>query len=172
MAYKTYDIKALADFSGRPEASYTSYATVSALPQALLLFKLGTCIVDPAALTPDAQQLVDFAILSVADVIFLGQEHQAAAASPFSSESIGSYSYSKLTTAVRSGLPTGLTWFDMAVEQIGVCDANGGDVQFGGVEMFEHQGTLVAGSSGNNIRFLGPDEKDGAYPVVLRPEEG
>ena len=160
MAYKAYSRSMLADFTGRPLASFPQqYVTVSAIPQALLLFKLGTCIVDPEALAPDAQQLVDFAILSMADSIHLSAPYQAATASPFNSESIGSYSYSKTARAVQAGEDTGVMWFDLAVRQLSVCEeSDNGSFQRGGIEVFEHAGTVVPGTLSGNMAFMSPGD--------------
>lgn len=159
MAYKEYTKQSLADFSGRPVTSYTSYAEKSAIPQALLLFKIGTCLASPDGLSDDEQSLVDFAIAAMADAIYLSQPYQAAVASPFNSESIGSYSYSKVAKAVQAGQPTGVMWFDMAVSQLSVCYDSSGDFATGGVEVFEHaEGAYVRGSTGDNLRWLTPVE--------------
>lgn len=159
MGYTEYTKDELAEFSGRPVESYTPYADDSAIPQALLLFKIGTCLASPDDLTDTEKQLVDMAILSMADSIYLSQPFAAAMASPFNSESIGSYSYSKTAKAVASGAPTGIMWFDLAVTQLSVCDQlAGGDMAFGGIEVFEHLGTFAKGSIGSNIRYLSPAE--------------
>lgn len=158
MAYKTYLTADLSAYSGRPEASYTDFAESSAIPQALLLFKIATCLASPEDLTPDQNQLIDFAIAAMADHIVLARRYAEASASPFNSESIGSYSYSKTASAVRAGQPTGVGWFDTAVGELSVCDAQGGDIAFGGIEMFEHDGKFVKGALGSNTRFLSPAE--------------
>lgn len=160
MAYKQYAIADLAKFSGRPVGSYTSFATDSAIPQALLLFKIGTCLASPDALTEVEKELVDMAIITMADSIYLSQPFMAVAASPFNSETIGSYSYSKVAKMVAAGAPTGVMWFDLAITQVSICsELAGGDIMFGGVEVFEHSETFIAGNLGHNIRFLSPTER-------------
>lgn len=165
MAYKTYTRQLVADFTGRPIASFPeTYLNLSAIPQSVLLFKLGTCILDPEQLNPDEQQLVDFAILSMSDAIHLAAPYQTALASPFNSESIGSYSYSKTAKAVQDGKDTGVMWFDLAIRQLSVCEADSGDVVSGGIEMFEHDGVYVAGSISRNVQYLSPaDLSQSAY---------
>jgi len=159
MGYKTYTRQDLADFTGRPLASFPqAYVENSALPQALLLFKLGTCLASPDDLTDDQKQLVDFAILSMADAIHLVAPYQTVLASPFNSETIGSYSYSKMAKAVQMGLPTGVSWFDMAIADLSVCgDVDPAKIGFGGggIEMFENDGVFVPGSNGN-VDYLSP----------------
>jgi len=160
MAYKTYTRELIAAFTGRPVASFPeTFIASSAIPQAVLLFKIGTCIFDPEKLTPDQQQMVDFAIISMADAIHLTAPYQSAKASPFNSESIGSYSYSKVAAAAQKGLETGIMWFDMAVGQLSVCDRASGDFQRGGIEMFEHDGTFVTGHVSGNVEYLSPVDR-------------
>lgn len=137
MPYKEYTRQNLADFTGRPVASFPEgYVTTSAFPQALLLFKLGTCLASPDDLSPEQKQLVDFAVLSMADAIHLSAPYQTALASPFNSESIGSYSYSRAAHAVSQGLPTGVSWFDMAIQQLSVCDSLDGIPMSMGTDIF------------------------------------
>jgi len=88
----------------------------------------------------------------------LSQPFAAALASPFTSESIGSYSYGKTASAVQSGEHTNVMWFNTAVDQLSVCGKLDSGIMFGGVENFEHTGVLVEGSMGNNRRFLTPGE--------------
>lgn len=158
MAYKNYTRQMLADFTGRPLASFPeNYVTKSAIPQALLLFKIGTCLNAPDDLQGFELELVDNAIISMADAIHLVAPYQAAMANPFSSESIGSYSYSKAAQAVAHGLPTGIGWFDIAVEKLSVCDDLDGLPMSGGIEIFEHDAYAIgAGSQAGNVRLLTP----------------
>lgn len=161
MPYAAYTREMLATFTGRPVASFPqAFVENSAIPQALLLFKLGTCLASPDALTTDQKQLVDFAILSMADAIHLTAPYQAAKANPFNSESIGSYSYSKTAQAVQSGLETGIMWFDMAIDQLSVCDSLSGSFAQGGIEVFENDGRFAGGArlggQAGNVDFLSP----------------
>lgn len=123
MAYPTFTLADLADYSGRPEASYTSYTT-QALAQASLLFKFASCLTDWPS-DADEAELAKYAILSLADIIFLSQPFAATLATPFISETIGSYSYSKAVNAIRAGTPLGISWFDLAVERLGICEIEG-----------------------------------------------
>lgn len=174
MAYKTYNRGHLANFTGRPLASFPdAYVELSAIPQAILLFKIGTCLADPSQLTEDEQQLVDFAIISMADAIHLSAPYQRAMASPFNSESIGSYSYSKTAKAVQNGQETGIMWFDMAISSLSVCDSQGsggGSFQRGGIEVFENDGLFIAGRLPGNIDYLSPaDIRESIYFMGLDP---
>lgn len=172
MTYKTYTRAMLSSFTGRPAASFpATFVEKSAIPQALLLFKLGTCLASPDHLDANDQQLVDFAIMSMADSIHLAQPYQAALASPFNSESIGSYSYSKTVRAVRGGEPTGVTWFDMAIEALSVCDSNSGDFQRGGIEVYEHDGGLTSGAISGNVTYLTPVEVQDSVRFGFDPSQ-
>jgi hypothetical protein len=174
MSYPIYTRQMLADFTGRPAASFPEpYVTSSAFPQATLLFKIGTCIADPAGLSTDEQQMVDFAIMSMADAIHLAQPYQTILASPFSSESIGSYSYGKAVKAVQQGLPTGITWFDIAVEQLSQCSELDGIPMTGGIEVFERTGGYFGpGHLGGNIQFLSPADVEASRQFGFDPASG
>ena len=157
MGYPEYNKAGLAAYSGRPALSYTAYAD-TAISQALLLFKIGTCLASLDDLDDDQKQLASMAIYAMADSIYIAQPYQKAVASPFSSESIGSYSYSKTAKAVSKGDETGIMWFDLAMDQLSVCGLNDDGIpNGGGIEMFEHQGVFSEGR-GNNVRYLGPED--------------
>jgi hypothetical protein len=114
----------LAQFTGRPEASYTQFAE-QALQQATLLFSMTTGVRDYPD-DDDLKQLAVNAILEMADAIYLEQPNAQINASPFASETIGSYSYSR-TAANASTIaarvePTGLFWWDLAVANLSTGD--------------------------------------------------
>lgn len=163
MTFPVYEKQDLADYSGRPVASFPPFAT-RALLQAVLLFQASTCL---TAMPEDAFEasLAKEAILSMADDLLLSQPFKQAKASPFNSESIGSYSYSKTagnaasaSTKVASGQPTGVDFFDLAVNKLSVCGMNGSTVPSGGgIEAFEWDGPRVQGE-GNNTRLVSPRE--------------
>lgn len=161
-AFPDLTVKDLSDFSGRPEASYP--ATVStAFTQSLLLFKISTCL---TALPDDetSVELAKMAILAYADYIVLSRPHSRIAASPFSSETLGSYSYSKAAKAAASGEKSGIMWFDLAVENLGQCGVGDDVPEFGGIEIFEHDAAFTAGSTQGAFRMLSPqDQQQSAY---------
>lgn len=170
-AYPAYDIEDLSDFSGRDVTEYVNsgYAA-TAIEQALLLFRLGTCLSEwPDDLTLAA--LAKMAVLSMADAIYLVQPFQKVLSNPFSSETIGSYSYSKVAGAVMSGLPTGVTWFDLAISRLSVCDLADGIVFGGGIEVFENDGLFTQGNAGN-VRFLSPQDINKLKSWGFDPSEG
>lgn len=112
----------LATFSGRPAGSYGGFAT-EALAQATLLFSLVTKLGDYPA-DPDLTKLAKNAIMQMADRLVLEQPYQAMTASPFSSENLGGYSYSKSATfkTARDGGDTGLVWWELAVDELSQVD--------------------------------------------------
>lgn len=159
MPYPEFTKEMLANFTGRPLPSFPSFVTNSAIPQALLLFKLGTCLASLDDLSSENKQLAQFAILAMADAIHLAQPYQSAVASPFSSESIGSYSYSKTAKAVAKREETNVMWFDLAISELSVCGANDDILTNGGIEVFENDGQFTFGHGGNS-RLLSPENFD------------
>ena len=122
----------LSFFSGRPQASYTSFAT-AALAQAAIMFTFRTEITDPSQFTgydnitpADAQSLATTGICAMADYLYLRQPYQQVIASPMESENIGSYAYSKpISEEARnaaalevSGEATGVPLYDLAVQML------------------------------------------------------
>lgn len=106
----------LATFTGRPVATFTTFAD-QALARATLLFSTLTKRDD----YPDdanGRQLAYNAILELADRIYLEQPYTEVKASPFQSETLGSYSYSKILQNTQQGKPTGLSWWDIAIEEL------------------------------------------------------
>lgn len=98
--------------------------------------------------------------MSMADSIHLSQPYAAAKSSPFSSESIGSYSYSKAAKAVSKGETTGVEWFDLAIKNLSVCDTEDDLPMSGGIEVFENDASFVQGASLGNFRMLSPQDID------------
>lgn len=153
--YPTYTVEDLSGLSGEAAESYTRPAFVdSALEQATLLFKIATCL-NAFPDNPDDALLAKYAILSMADSIYWVQPFQKTLRNPFSSETIGSYSYSKLSTAVSAGLPTGVSWFDVGTSKLSVCDQDGIPAH-GGWSVFE-ENKVPHGGYGV---YLGPSDQE------------
>lgn len=106
----------LATFTGRPNNAFGEYA-VEALAQATLLFYLATEI-ETYPESVALSMLAKNGILEMADKIYLSQPYKEAVASPYQSETIGSYSYSRTVAAVKKGDATGVMWFDLAVNKL------------------------------------------------------
>jgi hypothetical protein len=140
-------ISDLANYSGRPESSYTSFGN-SAILQATILFQTVTEMQpsDQAALSPEDGQLADFGILAMADYLYLRQPYQAPIASPFMSERIGSYSYQKAEQEVArnaaalevTGEATGVFMYDTAVRFLAKRTRAGG-VFSGSIGVFDQK---------------------------------
>ena len=150
--YPTYTGADVAEATGNDEAEYTSWIG-EAIKQATLLFKRGTCL---AAFPddPDDALTARYGILYMADAIFAAQPWQKVLRNPFSSETIGSYSYSKVQGVIANGLPTGVDWFDIAIGSLSVCDQNLGLPASGGYNVFEEN-----------------KEAHGGYGVYLGPAD-
>lgn len=111
-------VEDLAGFTGRPVEGFSAFAD-TALAQATLLLQVVTKL---TAYPSDdvGLQLATNAILEMADRFLLEQPYAATVATPFQSETIGSYSYSKSLTARKAltGTSTGLLWWDLAVDEL------------------------------------------------------
>ena len=168
-AYPSLSVVDLSNFTGRPEAGYPVPYTDSALMQAVLLFRLATGLQDWPD-EPDKQQLATYAILQMADGFILAQPHQEVMAQPFQSETIGSYSYTRQLKQLQAGLPTGVFWFDLAVQRLGISD-DVASVTSGSLELFERDMLVV--TYDGHTRVLGPGDlnrwDDAAGWSVSRP---
>lgn len=156
--YPTLSYVELAEFSGRPQDSYDPAYSDNAIAQATLLFKIGTCLASIPDDNPLAMEMTTYAISAMADYIVLNQPYQDAIAKPFSSETLGSYSYSKMAQSVSDGETTGVPWFDLAIKQLSVCDQNDQAFFYGGIEMMEHDAVLYPTTREGNLRFLSPGD--------------
>lgn len=147
----------LSEFSGRPESEYSEFAT-QALAQATLLMEFASGLDSPPTSSAFHAQLFLNGILDAADHIYLSQQYKAVRANPFASETIGSYSYTKASAAVQRGEPTGMTWFDMAVTELGVKTQI---FRTQGVSVFEKD-DLARDPETGDIFVAGPSDRDNA----------
>ena len=118
-------VQDLADFTGRPVTAYPAFAS-SALAQATLLFQTLTHL-DSFPTDADKRQLAINAIVEMADRIVLEQPYAQVKSSPFQTETIGSYSYSKSTPSTKTaqqGARTGLFWWDLAIDELMVAGSS------------------------------------------------
>lgn len=108
----------LAAFSGRGVDTYSPFAA-TVLEQATLLFSVITRRTEMPD-DPAQASLLRYAIVEMAGRLYSEQQYADTLASPFQSETIGTYSYSKSATALqaKSGGATGLLWWDLAVDQL------------------------------------------------------
>lgn len=152
----------LADYTGRPLSSYTSYVN-SALLQATMMFTVLTDLnADSYSGMPaDFQQLANMGIMAMADYLYLRWPYQQVLASPLQAETIGSYSYSKPVQVTArnaqaievSADRTGVDMFDLAVRRLALRRSMSG-VFYGQITGFEHTG------------------RDDLARVMFDPEEG
>lgn len=145
MSIASPSVAELAAFTGRASNTFGDFAS-EALTQATLLFMLATDL----DTYPDDSMLAQLAkngILDMADNIYLSQPYKESIASPFQSESIGSYSYSKMTKNVKKGDATGVAWFDMAVSKLRASGSGIG--ASGSIEGMEWDG-IEPGTNGRN----------------------
>ena len=117
----------VANFSGRPESSYTAFINSAILQAALMMTTVTELqISDFDQLTADDQLLCQTGIQAMADYIYLRQPYQQVIASPLMNESIGSYSYGKAMQEVArnaaalevTGERSGVTMYDLAVQML------------------------------------------------------
>lgn len=145
----------LAVFTGRPENTFGPFAA-QALTQATLLFGISTTRTELPG-TADENQLALNAIMEMADRLYLEQPYATDKARPYTSESTLDYSYTKgsVVAKARDGQPTGLLWWDLAVQELttaGRLITGSGSIAAGLGGVFEAEdGSLV---------ILGPDQLD------------
>lgn len=146
----------LAQFTGRPPATFGAYAT-EALAQATLMFRIVTKLTAYPD-DPDLAQLAKYAIMELADRLLLEQPFAEILVRPYQSETIGSYTYSRATATVakvQSGMKTGLFWWDLAVEELTVAGAT--LVGFGSIKADITE--LKAGADGA-VHIVNPADDD------------
>lgn len=90
------------------------FSDTAALQYAADLLTLATGLITTPT-DPLAARLVTTAILDMAWYLQVHHDDREAEFSPFSSERIGSYSYSKMAAAAQSKTDTGVAGFDAAV---------------------------------------------------------
>lgn len=154
----------LAAFTGRPEAGLGAFAP-AALDQAALLFSITTALSEYPT-EPDKATLARYAIMELADRLLLEQPHAQTMASPFASETILSYTYTKATKVakkVEDGLPTGLRWWDLAVDELSAKDRS--VVSHSSIEAFERGPEYVDEDGRRHI--LGPQDLEDRTQYVF-----
>lgn len=173
MALVPPTVAELAAFTGRESNTFSSFA-VEALAQATLLFYLATDL-DYYPLDDNLLRLAKYGILDMADNIYLSQPYQEASASPYQSETIGSYSYSKSIQAVRKGDATGVRWFDLAVNRLSSGNsvmASGSieGMEWDGLEVTPDGRVKIVGGSGSYRGDAKSAWEIDTYPVEVDPE--
>lgn len=159
MALTVPTLQDFADFL-TVDVSSLGPADTQALKQAgFLLQVLGGCSDSP---TEDpCKSLFDNAIMDMANWMRASLPFVSAVASPFQSETIGSYSYSKaFRNVLLSGMSgnrvdTGVMWFDLAVRNC-ACGEESSAVAYGSTHVFEDDGVYI--SDAGQRWILGPAE--------------
>lgn len=144
----------LAAFKMRPVSFYSETYALQAMSQAALLLMLRTGI---SEMPEDEQEatLARYAIMDLGNQIYLESPYDEILAKPFSSESIGSYSYSKSSQAAKNGEATGSMWFDLAISQLSALDGSY-DVNSASISLFERE-NYYRDESGDRF-VLGPSD--------------
>lgn len=144
----TEDYAAFLDLSVAQLSSYHH----EALTQGRDLMWLATQMVEDPT-DADELRLLHRGIMSVAEAMEVSKGYRSLSLSPFTSETIGSYSYEKLGSIVRRGVPIGLMWFDLAVSYF----YTETDIVNTGKALFEIDEALVeAETSDGRTALLGP----------------
>ena len=155
----------LETFTGRPAATFGGFAD-QALAQATLMFSIVTYLTDLPA-DPDLAQLANNAIMELADRILLEQPYQSIKAGPFQTETIGSYSYSRVTPTVakvQQGIKTGLLWWDLAIDRLSVPGSS--ILGHGGIDEIP-EGLVHSRETGNwIIQHAGDTDENGGMPYI------
>lgn len=108
----------LSTFTGKGVEHYGSAYVLEALAQAGDLFELATGLLAFPADGTLSGRLARRGVLQMAEAIFEGNTYRDLRYSPFRSEQIGSYNYAMAEGNVLAGIPTGISWFDLAVERL------------------------------------------------------
>lgn len=146
MPWPVPTVAQLAEFTGRPAVSYTSYATSALLQAAVMFTALSERNADEySSMDPDDQLLANMGVMAMADHIYLRWPYAQVIASPLNNETIGSYSYSKPIQEIARNAQalevtaekTGVDMFDLAMRMLAKrTRANG--VFSGQITGFEH----------------------------------
>lgn len=91
-----------------------------AIQQAADLLYLATGVTDdPQDATPQQMRILNWGLMDMAWKLLVTTENKPEINSPYSSETIGSYSYAKqAASAIMNGMLTGVTWFDALVKML------------------------------------------------------
>lgn len=147
----------LSDYELFKGSAATDYSAM-ALDQAQLLLYMATGI-DTKPTDATALRIYRFGIFAMAEALENSQTTRTIAFSPFRVEEIGSYRYERGRTDVRSGIPTGILWFDMAVEYFnGLADSSLYDMHTS-ISLFEVEDNLLFTDTSGRKVVLGPADR-------------
>lgn len=132
----------------------------TAIEQATILLETFTCRSEfPEVGTLDYDLMVN-AIADMSLALYYSHFFKETKYNPYQSETIGSYSYSKVSSLLNQGLPTNVGWFDQAIQKLNICgdEVNAVGVYSDAVTVFENDGLYVT-PSGRKTR-PGPADFD------------
>lgn len=154
-----YTENELAEFTGKDIEYYDTSFVMEALLQAGDLFEIATRIpVLPNASTLNGR-LAKRGILSMAEAIYEGNQYRDLRTSPFKSETIGSYTYLLAEASVLKGIPTGISWFDLAVDRLAWNTSDGSQsVASSSVSAFDRPGDVR--QIGGDYILIGPADTE------------
>lgn len=107
----------LDDFSMNETDRFDGDQKDNAIQQAADLLFIATGL-DEDPTDARTARIVNYAILAMAWKLLDVTDNTTEINSPFQSETIGSYSYSKMLASISQGLMTGVSWFDIAVKML------------------------------------------------------
>lgn len=145
----------LAQFTGQDEFYYGKYVNI-AIQQATDLFTMATCLDELPDISTLDGRISRSAVLSMAEALYEGQAFRKLRFTPFQNETIGSYSYSLAQKNISSGIPTGIGWFDLAVDRLGIC-ADTATITGSAVSVFDRPGDVRVGPDGSQY-LIGPND--------------
>lgn len=115
------------DLNSFEEEGYSDQDSLD-LAQGLLVVAIPCLNTIYDKLTAIEKKTIRFAVLEMAKFIKIDFDNFERSTSPFQSETIGSYSYSKMMSSVKRGDDTGVPAFDRAVSQFAsLCAVDGLD---------------------------------------------
>ncbi len=148
----------LAGFTGKSPDHYADPYVYEALEQASDLLELATRI---DRLPPEGTLLYRIArrgVLAMAEAIFEGNQVRDLRFSPFKSETIGSYTYSLAEGSVLSGIPTGISWFDAAVDRMRLEAGASDTISNSSISAFDRPGDT--GTANGRPILIGPADTE------------
>lgn len=146
----------LSTFTGKSPEHYSSSFVMEALAQSGDLFELATNL---TTLPPEGTlngRIARRGILAMAEALFEGNAYRDLRVSPFKTETIGSYTYTLAEGNVLAGIPTGISWFDVAVSRLATDVGTG--VASTSISAFDRPGD-IATVGGRHI-LVGPADTD------------
>lgn len=149
----------LAQFTGKSPDHYSSSFVMEALQQAGDLFELAT---EVSTLPPENTlngRIARRGILAMAEALFEGNAYRDLRMSPFKTETIGSYTYTLAEGNVLAGIPTGISWFDVAVSRLAWDIGKG--VTSTSISAFDRPGDVVV-VDGRRV-LVGPADTERFY---------